>query len=132
MRHTVRRCFQDLHDIGAPELGRLPRIGQAHPHLFTGNAVPDENHAALVPCHAVPAVGYGADVHHQFFAGGGGLRFGVHWMSCSFFASSDDLSCQGTLATMTPGSKWSLVLIRSAVWLWTSCSHHLPTTYSGM
>ena len=36
------------------------------------------------------------------------------------------------VSTMTPGSKCSRVLMRRAVWLWTSCSHHLPTTYSGM
>ena len=61
-----------------------------------------------------------------------GLGLGVHWISCMFLASSDDFSCHGTLATITPGSKCSRVLMRSAVWLWTSCSHHLPTTYSGM
>ena len=74
-----------------------------------------------------PCVACGGD----FRCGSGGCS-GGHWTSCRFFASSEDLSCQGTLATMTPGSKWRRVLMRSAVWLCTSCSHHFPTTYSGM
>ena len=37
-----------------------------------------------------------------------------------------------TDVTMTPGVKSSRPLSRSAVWLWSSCSHHRPTTYSGM
>ena len=129
--HPVRGGLEHLDHVGAPELGRLAVVGQPDPGLFTGNAVADKDHAALVPGHAVAAVGDGPDVHNELGAGGG-PGVGAHWMSCSFFASSDDFSCHGTLATITPGSKWSRVLIRSAVWLWTSCSHHLPTTYSGM
>ena len=129
--HPVRGSRQDLHDVAAPELGVRAGLREADPDLFAGDAVADEHHASLMPGHAVPAVGDRADVDGQF---GVGLRLGLgaHWMSCSLLASSDDFSCHGTLATMTPGSKCSRVLMRSAVWLCTSCSHHLPTTYSGM
>ena len=129
--HPVGGSRQDLDDVAAPELGVRAGLREADPDLFAGDAVADEHHASFMPGHAVPAVGDRPDVDGQF---GVGLRLGLgtHWMSCSLLASSDDFSCHGTLATITPGSKCSRVLMRSAVWLCTSCSHHLPTTYSGM
>ncbi|CFS60123.1 Uncharacterised protein [Mycobacterium tuberculosis] len=45
---------------------------------------------------------------------------------------SDDVSCQGTEVTITPGMNSNRPLSRSALWLCSSCSHQRPTTYSGM
>jgi len=45
---------------------------------------------------------------------------------------SDERSCHGTLATMTPGVKSSRPLSRRALWLCSRCSYHFPRTYSGM
>ncbi len=44
---------------------------------------------------------------------------------------SEEVSCQGTLATITPGVYCSRVFSRSALWLCSTCSHQCPTTYSG-
>src|SRR5262249_47696699 len=45
---------------------------------------------------------------------------------------ADECSCQGTLVTMTPGSKSNRPLSRNELWLCSTFSHHRPTTYSGM
>ena len=120
-----------LPSVAAPELGLRAVFRGPEPAFLAGAAVADVHHTPLMAGHAVPAMGDRPDVDGQL---GVGVRLGVgaHWISCSLFASSDDFSCYGTLATMTPGSKCSRVLIRSAGWLCTSCAHHLPTKYSGM
>lgn len=56
MLHPVRRCLEDLHGVGPPELGLLPRIGQPCPDAFAGQRVPDKNNPPLVPGHKVSSV----------------------------------------------------------------------------
>ena len=62
-------------------------------------------------------------------------RAGVRDRFCASRSRSlpaDELSCHGTLVTITPGSNSSRVLMRRALWLCSRCSHQCPTTYSGM
>ncbi len=61
----------------------------------------------------------------------GGRRVSA-WSYRSRSSVELEASWNGTLVTMTPGSNSSRPLIRSALWLCRRCSHHRPTTYSGM
>lgn len=47
-------------------------------------------------------------------------------------AWAEDVSCHGTLVTMTPGVNRSRFFSHSADWLCRRFSHQCPTTYSGM
>src|SRR5829696_7060717 len=51
---------------------------------------------------------------------------------CSVLSRSEELNCHGTDVTITFGMNSSLPFSRSALWLWSTCSHQCPTTYSGM
>src|ERR1700738_1022987 len=51
---------------------------------------------------------------------------------CNALTRCDEVNCQGTEVTITPGMNSKRPLSRSALWLCSSCSHHRPTTYSGM
>ncbi len=116
------------------------RPGDDGPHPLTRQRVPDEDDSALVPGHAVTPVRHSTDLEDEDVAGrvrrlahalgalgAGGL---VGWAASG--EACEDISCHGTLATMTPGVKSSRPLRRSADWLCSSCSHQCPTTYSGM
>src|SRR4029078_1249211 len=102
--------------------------------------MPHEDHAAVVPGHAVAAVGdladlrleLGADQRHALVAHSPRLTDPTPWPSKRSSTPSDDCSCQGTLATITPGVKYSRLFRRSALWLCNSCSYQRPRTYSGM
>ena len=121
-------------------------LGDARAHPLARERVPDEDDPALVPGDAVPAVGDGPDVDVDLVADGelaGLCSAGVSHsprrtaptdgaVEALLLTPSDDASCQGTLATMTPGVKSSRALSRSALWLCRTCSHQCPRTYSGM
>ena len=130
----------------SPRTKRSPLLGlgDAHAHTLARERVPDEDDPALVAGDAVPAVGDGPDLDVDLVADGelAGLARGrrhsprrtapTEGPSKRSSWPSDDSSCQGTLATITPGVKSSRDLSRSALWLCRTCSYQRPRTYSGM
>ena len=132
------------HRVAAHEALTLLGLGDAHADALAREGVPDEDDPALVAGHAVPAVGDGSDLDLDLVADGelAGLARGrrhsprrtapTEGPSKRSSWPSDDSSCQGTLATITPGVKSSRDLSRSALWLCRTCSYQRPRTYSGM
>ena len=59
---AVRGRLEHLDGVGAPELRGLARVGQPRADALARQRVPDEDDAALVPGHAVTAVGDRADL----------------------------------------------------------------------
>ena len=64
--HPVRGGSRTSTTSARQNLASVAGVGQPDPDLFAGDAVADEHHAALVPGHAVPAVGDGPDVDDEF------------------------------------------------------------------
>ena len=54
--------LEHLDGVGAQEPVALARLGDPHPHPLARQRVPDEDDAAVVPGHAVAAVGDRADL----------------------------------------------------------------------
>ena len=139
------RAGLEHHDaVGAHEPVALARLGDLRVDALTRQRMADKDDAPLVPRHTEATVRDGAHVEDHHVADGegrGGRRRRAHWPSRTepavgpskrSSAPCDDASCHGTLATMTPGVKSRRPLSRRALWLCSTCSYHLPRTYSGM
>src|SRR3954471_15428739 len=112
-------------------------LGDVDPHLLTGQGVPDEHDASVVPvgdAHAAVRPLLDVEQHHGAVLLSGAPRRTAPGAgrSSSSARRPDDASWKGTLTTMMPGVNSSRPLSRSALWLCSSCSHQWPTTYSGM
>ncbi len=105
---------EDLDGVASHEPLAGLGLGDAHPHPFPRQGVPDEDHPTLVARHAVPAVRHGTDLHHHLVTDrelaadlGGGhsprRTEPTEGPSNSSSWPSDEASCHGTLATITPG-----------------------------
>ncbi len=149
-RHPVGRGPHHLDGIRSDEPVTDPALGHPSHDPLPRKCVPDEHHLALVPRDAVATVRDGSHVERPLRPDEAGsarrslpgsatahvppprTEPGMGGMSIqSRSAPSEEASCHGTLTTITPGVKSSRALRRSALWLWRTCSHHLPRTYSG-
>ena len=140
----VRAGLEHLHAVGPDEPLALTRLGDLGVDPLTGQRVADEDDPALVPRDAEPAVGHRAHLEGDDVADGEGSGRGRSGGHCPRRTEpavgpsnrsswpSEEASCHGTLATMTPGVNSSRPLRRRALWLCSTCSYHFPRTYSGM
>ncbi len=85
-RHTVGRGGQDLDGVAAPEALSGSGVGETHAHTLTGQRVPHEDDAALVPRHAVPTVGHALDVDLHLGGDVGAVLLGRHYGSTGLSA----------------------------------------------
>ena len=73
---AVGRRLQHLDRVGAPERRAVVAVGDDGADPLPRQRVPDEHHPALVPGHAVPAVGDRADGQLDLVPEGGHRRLG--------------------------------------------------------
>src|SRR5450631_1496894 len=115
----------DLDRIGSGEVLRL--FGHPRDDPLAGQRVPNEHHPTVVTGHARTAVRGCADLEFENGAdethAAGGFASGGAVPSRGSTTPIDDLSCHGTLTTMTPGVNNRRPFKRKALWLCNRCSH---------